>query len=181
MCKFVLQARQQNVDHYSPKTLFQLSSNLHSWALAQNLNTCRFLDKKDPSFQPFHNFFNNTSKKLLAIGVRAVKNKQKSLNLIKMFKGVIGTHTPISLHNILSRELTNMFTHVKVSEVISKPTTMMACEQSQTNSQTIPSHSYADKENVFNSKDLHGCTININFNKKLMSGWTFFLWKSVSL
>ena len=48
--------------------------------------------------------------------------------------------------------------HVKVS----KPTTMMASEQSQLISQMIASHSHADKENVFEIKDLHGCIININ-------------------
>ena len=47
---------------------------------------------------------------------------------------------------------------------VSKPTTMMASEQSQTISQMIASHSHTDKENEI--KDLHGCIIiNINFNK----------------
>ena len=50
---------------------------------------------------------------------------------------------------------------VTVSEVISKPTTMMASEQSQTISQMIASHSHADKENVFDIKDLHCCTIKL--------------------
>ena len=64
-------------------------------------------------------------------------------------------------------EQTSDHQHLKVSEVISKPTTMMVSEQSQTTctSQIIESHSHADKENVFEIKDLHECTININFNK----------------
>ena len=48
MCKCVLEARQQNGNHYSPKTLLQLSTNLQSWALAQNPNACRFMDARDP-------------------------------------------------------------------------------------------------------------------------------------
>ena len=103
MCKFVLEARQQNGNHYSPKTLLQLSTNLQSWALAQNPNACRFMDARDPSFHPFHNVLNNTSKKLLASGVGSVKKQAKVITPdeedILWSKGVIGTHTPTSLLN----------------------------------------------------------------------------------
>ena len=101
MCKF-LEARQQNGNHYSPKTLLQLSINLQSWALAENPNTCHFMDKRNPSFQPFHNMLNSTSKKLLASGVGAVKKQAKVITPeedVIWSKGVIGTHTPTSLLN----------------------------------------------------------------------------------
>ena len=60
----------------------------------------------------------------------------------------------MSVGGVRQYERTSDQQRLKVSEVISKPTTMMASEQSQTISQMIASHSHADKENVFDIKDL---------------------------
>ena len=60
----------------------------------------------------------------------------------------------MSVGGVRQYERTSDQQRLKVSEVISKPTTMMAIEQSQTISQMIASHSHADKENVFDIKDL---------------------------
>ena len=69
----------------------------------------------------------------------------------------------LSVSGVRQYKRTSDQQRVKVSEVISKPTTMMASEQSQTISQMIESHSHV--KCVRHIKDLHGCTININFNK----------------
>ena len=81
----------------------------------------------------------------------------------------------LSVGGVRQYERTSDQQRVKVSEVISKPTTVVASEQSQTISQMIASHTHADKENVFDIKDLHGCTINISLTS---SEWmeVFFSW-----
>ena len=58
----------------------------------------------------------------------------------------------------------------EVSEIISKP-----LQEMSTNIEANETHPISniatkncikpDKENIFDIKDLHGCTININFNK----------------
>ena len=103
MCKFIIEARQRNGSPYSPKTLLQLATNLQSYALKENPNSCRFMDSKNPVFKPFHNVLNNTSRKLLSEGIGATKNQARVVtpNEESMLweKGTIGTHSPNALLN----------------------------------------------------------------------------------
>ena len=65
-----------------------------------------------------------------------------------------------------SYERTSNLQRQQVSEVIAKPTasasgTTFVSEQNK----TVVAHSQqANKENIFDINNLHGCTININFN-----------------
>ena len=103
MCKFIIEVRQRNGSPYSPKTLWQLATNLQSYALKENPNSCRFMDSKNPVFKLFHNVLNNTSRKLLSEGIGATKNQAQVVtpNEESMLwkKGTIGTHSPNALLN----------------------------------------------------------------------------------
>ena len=55
--------------------LLQLATNLQSYALRENPNSCQFMNSKKPVFKPFHNALYNTSRKLLSEGIGATKNQ----------------------------------------------------------------------------------------------------------
>lgn len=105
MCKFIIEARQRNGNPYCPKTLLQLATNLQSYALKENPNSCRFMDSKNPAYKPFHNALNNISKRLLSDGIGATKNQARVVTPDeenKLWeKGTIGTHSPNALLNAI--------------------------------------------------------------------------------
>jgi len=77
----------------------------------------------------------------------------------------------LSASGVRSYECTSDQQQQQVSEVISKPSCSSTAlqlknEHNQTNSKVVASHSQANKENILDIKDLHGGTININFNSK---------------
>ena len=80
----------------------QLFSNLQSLALLRNPTACRYMESKDVRFKAFHIVLENISKKLLS-GVGAVKKQAKIVTdeeEAKLWdKGIIGTHSPITLSN----------------------------------------------------------------------------------
>ena len=105
MCKFIIEARQHNGNPSCPKTLLQLATNLQSYALKENLNSCQFMISKNPAYKPFHNALNNTSKRLLSEGIGAMKNQARVVTPDeenKLWeKGKIGMHSPNALLNAI--------------------------------------------------------------------------------
>ncbi len=78
----------------------------------------------------------------------------------------------LSINGVRSYERTSEAQKNEVSEIIS---TCKPLQEMSTNIQANETHPISniatkncikpDKENIFDIKDLHGCTININFNK----------------
>ena len=74
----------------------------------------------------------------------------------------------LSVEGIRSYERTSDEQRQKVSSVLSSFASVnkraMVCTQNQQSISKIVTASQANKENVFEMKDLHGCTINFNFS-----------------
>ena len=103
LCVFCKEARKQNGEPYTPRSISQLLAGIQRYMHRETDSGITLLDGKDPVFQPLHRLLDSLFRDLHAQGIGATRRRSSTLSkddedrLWSM--GVLGVKTPEALLN----------------------------------------------------------------------------------
>ena len=100
---FCLEVKQQNSNHYTPKSVLQMLINLQKYAYERNIQAFHFMNQKDERFSRLHTVPDNLSRQLHKNGIGTSKVQARIVTFAEeeqlWASGAIGTETPEALQN----------------------------------------------------------------------------------